>query len=53
LRQARQIGVSTPRGRALALGGDRVEERAVVHDAAGLKTALARGARTLVAGAAP
>jgi hypothetical protein len=47
------VGVSTERGRALALGGDRWEERVFVRTDAEVARALARGARTVVAGAAP
>lgn len=47
------IGVSTAEGRALALGGDRFEERAVVRTSLDLSLALERGARTLVSGASP
>jgi hypothetical protein len=47
------IGVSSDLGRAVALGGDRGEERAVVRSPGDLVAALERGARTLVAGAGP
>jgi hypothetical protein len=47
------VGVTSERGRALALGGDRWEERVFVRTDAELARALARGARTVVAGRAP
>jgi hypothetical protein len=47
------IAVASARGRAVVLGGDRVEERAFVRSSPEVAVALERGTRTLVAGAAP